>query len=285
MSPIGGKNDNRGRANSVASTTTPLSRSSSSSFPSQSSMLGRAPPFSASTSSASRPTSTRSSSSSFGRTTSNSLSASSSAWSCAAPSCHGDELVDESLADARRRSNMSMDVLHRLQGSAASRPGSSRCALWPTGCAVKVMCELMEGGLDMSEDQTQDVLIAIFVRYDELAETCEVRLDDGSTRIVSARRVARSGVRFGRGAASGRRGSSKDSGGPGPKSAATVIHHALGHHQCNSAISPQSPFRSCATRERVDGRVTDVERTHHLELEPQIYGLSSIQRQSLPGDQ
>jgi len=94
--------------------------------------------------------------------------------------------VKQQLKEAQQRAKASAKaLLSELKGSASSTP--ARYSAWPIGCAVRVA---LEG--QTSED---DSLIASLVNYDSSRNTFEVKLDDGSTRIVPAQRVTRARVR------------------------------------------------------------------------------------------
>lgn len=82
----------------------------------------------------------------------------------------------EALKDAQQRAKASLKALQsELKGSAAATP--ARYSTWPIGCAVKVAFE--------------DSLFATLVGYDKAANTFVVKLEDGSTREVPAKRVTR----------------------------------------------------------------------------------------------
>lgn len=84
---------------------------------------------------------------------------------------------------------MSFEALRsELKGSAAATP--ARYSAWPIGCPVKVACE--GGSMDVSEPSG---LLAILVSYDRAFNTFEVKLDDGSTRVVPAQQVTRARAR------------------------------------------------------------------------------------------
>lgn len=93
------------------------------------------------------------------------------------------------LKEARDRAKMSFEALRsELKGSAAATP--ARYSAWPIGCPVKVACA--GGSMDVSEPSG---LLAVLVSYDPACNTFEVKLDDGSTRVVPAQQVTRARAR------------------------------------------------------------------------------------------
>jgi len=139
---------------------------------------GASTPSTASPASISRATSSVSSGS---RPTSSAASVSSSCFSTSSP--QGEEFdAKQRLKDAQKRAKASMKALQsELKGSASATP--ARYSAWPSGCAVRVA---------LSE---QDSLIATLLHYSSSSNSFEVRLEDGSTRIVSAESVTRARVR------------------------------------------------------------------------------------------
>eukprot|EP00928_Gymnodinium_smaydae_P040900 TRINITY_DN27700_c0_g1_i1.p1 TRINITY_DN27700_c0_g1~~TRINITY_DN27700_c0_g1_i1.p1 ORF type:complete len:430 (-),score=20.06 TRINITY_DN27700_c0_g1_i1:358-1566(-) len=95
--------------------------------------------------------------------------------------------VDDELDAARQRSNMSYESL-RMQLSGFGNAVALRYASWPAGCHLRVSCG------DTSDypdgDKPADIL-ATLVRYDPDTNCCEVKLHDGTNRMVPAPRVAR----------------------------------------------------------------------------------------------
>lgn len=112
------------------------------------------------------------------------------------------------LVDARRRANDSLQALQlELR---ASTTAAARYANWPEGAAVKVSLaaanegkhysthEHLAPGADFANEGSSvrpssrdECLAARLVRYDAKQGCFEVRLNDGSTRVVAAQRVKR----------------------------------------------------------------------------------------------
>lgn len=113
-------------------------------------------------------------------------SAASISSSCYSGSQGKDPNVKQQLKDAQARAKASMKALQsELKGSAASTP--ARYSAWPIGCAVRVALE--------GNSCEQDSLMASLVNYNSSSNAFEVKLEDGSTRTVSAERVTRARAR------------------------------------------------------------------------------------------
>lgn len=111
----------------------------------------------------------------------------SSAASVSSSSQSNDPNVKVNLKEARQRAKASMQALQsELMGSAKATP--ARYSTWPIGCAVRVTCE---DSLSAFDNFIPSDVTAILVSYDEYHNTFVVKLDDGSTRMVPAKRVNR----------------------------------------------------------------------------------------------
>mmetsp|Transcript_121683 Transcript_121683/g.192687 ORF Transcript_121683/g.192687 Transcript_121683/m.192687 type:complete len:380 (-) Transcript_121683:32-1171(-) len=97
-----------------------------------------------------------------------------------------DPMVKAQLKDARHRAKASFEALQsELRGS-----GPVRYSTWPMGCAVRVSFDgpIAVGGVNDSSDSG---LLAVLVRHNPSEKTFEVKLHDGSTRVVPERCVTR----------------------------------------------------------------------------------------------
>lgn len=96
--------------------------------------------------------------------------------------------VKKQLKDAQQRAKASLKALQsELKGSAQATP--ARYSTWPIGCAVRVAINdpaHFEGG-----NMEAEGLHATLVCYNIDANTFEVKFEDGSTRVVPAKRVTR----------------------------------------------------------------------------------------------
>jgi len=95
------------------------------------------------------------------------------------------------LVQARQRADDSLEAL-RMELKGFGGALALRYASWPAGAAVEVMCAIgstsSNAGLDISQGGS---LPARLVRYVPAENSFEVRLRDGSTRVVPAQRVRR----------------------------------------------------------------------------------------------
>jgi hypothetical protein len=103
--------------------------------------------------------------------------------------------VKKDMKEAQRRAKEKLQMLQsELRGAAANTP--ARYAQWPIGCPVKVACDdPANAGRGTTASMEPDGIIAILVSYDKAANSFEVMLADGSTRIVSAQQVTRARAR------------------------------------------------------------------------------------------
>mmetsp|Transcript_36148 Transcript_36148/g.114947 ORF Transcript_36148/g.114947 Transcript_36148/m.114947 type:complete len:248 (+) Transcript_36148:139-882(+) len=101
--------------------------------------------------------------------------------------------TDHRLSQARQRANESFEAL-RMELKGFGGAVAVRYASWPVGAAVEVMCPVgaADGASDPDFGPTQGGSVtAKLVRYDAASNAFEVRLRDGSTRLVPAQRVRR----------------------------------------------------------------------------------------------
>jgi hypothetical protein len=140
-----------------------------------------------------------------------------------------DPVVKAQLKDARHRAKASFEALQsELRGSAPVRYST-----WPMGCAVRVSFDgpVAVGGVS---DNSDSGLLAVLVRHNASEKTIEVKLHDGSIRVVPERCVTR--VRRGMGHRSSadstcqasRVNSSKQEA-ASAASPAQIVHKALRH--------------------------------------------------------
>lgn len=101
----------------------------------------------------------------------------------------------EQLRQLKQRQKASASaLLSELKGSASATP--ARYSTWPTGCALRVSVDdAVNSGLVSFDSSQHDSLLATLVNYNSPKNTFEVKLDDGSTRIVPAQRVTRARAR------------------------------------------------------------------------------------------
>lgn len=199
---------------------------------------GASTPSTASPASVSRATSSVSSGS---RPASSAASVSSSCFSASSP--QGEDFdAKQRLKDAQKRAKASMKALQsELKGSASATP--ARYSAWPSGCAVRVAL--------VSNSLEQESLIATLLHYSSSSNSFEVKLEDGSTRIVPAGCVTRARVRD-RTAQSQSAGQSPTSGGvnsglgasgyqaPAPHSQRTQLHRPM---SVQPSLAENSPFQ------------------------------------------
>eukprot|EP00929_Paragymnodinium_shiwhaense_P000362 TRINITY_DN100608_c0_g1_i1.p1 TRINITY_DN100608_c0_g1~~TRINITY_DN100608_c0_g1_i1.p1 ORF type:complete len:381 (+),score=55.63 TRINITY_DN100608_c0_g1_i1:120-1262(+) len=94
------------------------------------------------------------------------------------------------LSEARQRANNSLEALQmNLKGFGGAV--AVRYMSWPVGCFVQISGDAGEGGGFGADDVRPLRTFGRFERYDAATNSCEVRLEDGSTRSVPAQRVVR----------------------------------------------------------------------------------------------
>lgn len=100
---------------------------------------------------------------------------------------------EQCLSMARQHANNSLEALRlELQGFGGAT--AVRYAMWPPGAPVEVLLPPSSESLSMSGEApaTAEILLASVVKYHAFQNSFEVRLHDGSTRVVPATRVQRS---------------------------------------------------------------------------------------------
>jgi hypothetical protein len=154
-----------------------------------------------------------------------------------------DPVVKAQLKDARHRAKASFEALQsQLNGSAPVRYST-----WPMGCAVRVSFDgpVAVGGVSDSSD-----LLAVIVRHNPVEKTFEVKLHDGSTRVVPERcvtRVRRGSTHHSSADSTCRVGSRKptvcEASCAVAKSPAQIVHKAFGHADRHPPSSRPQPSR------------------------------------------
>uniref|UniRef100_A0A7S4Q3M1 Uncharacterized protein n=1 Tax=Alexandrium monilatum TaxID=311494 RepID=A0A7S4Q3M1_9DINO len=99
--------------------------------------------------------------------------------------------TERRLVEARQRADDSLEAL-RLELKGFGGALAVRYASWPAGAAVEVMCAVGSAASSSQFEITQGGSVpARLVRYLAAENSFEVRLRDGSTRVVPAQRVRR----------------------------------------------------------------------------------------------
>lgn len=152
---------------------------------------GASTPSTASQPSLSRAASSQCSSTCGSRPTSSAASVTSSCYSkTSSQGKNGD--VKQQLKEAQQRAKASLKALQsELKGSASATP--TRYSTWPVGCTLRIA---VDDPPDVMGDPSSSAgLLACLVNYNSSDNTFEVKLDDGSSRIVPAQRVTRARAR------------------------------------------------------------------------------------------
>jgi len=138
-----------------------------------------------------------------------------------------DPLLKAQLKDARHRAKASFEALQsELRGSAPIRYST-----WPLGCAVRVS---FDGPIAVSgvSDSSDSSLLAVIVRHYPAENAFEVKLHDGSIRVVPERCVRRvrrgSRLQSAHSSCQAPRPSSSKQEEPIAESPAQIVHKALG---------------------------------------------------------